>query len=203
MRISDWSSDVCSSDLLHKILPDLAARPDVDKIFARNDDSAALPLARSNATHLKSGSRLTRSRALIRSRRIKGISARRYGLWLRPSVFPPDCATPPCTCMAPRHRGCCCMDLAASVYPIFAPRCAGRHGGPIAATTQCYHHLIGGSPARAARRFAYRALAADGLGLAAVRRAWRKLNGQAHAHRRAPPGGDPGRRRQREPYRGT
>src|SRR3546814_7345489 len=91
------------------------------------------------------------------------------------------------------------MDLAASVYPIFAPRCAGRHGGPIAASTQCYHHLIGGSPARAARRFAYRALAADGLGLAAVRRAWRKLNGQAHAHRRAPPGGDPGRRRQREP----
>src|SRR3546814_4925702 len=71
MRISDCSSDVCSSDLL-------AARPDVDKIFARNDDSAALPLARSNATHLKSGSRLTRSRALIRSRRIKGISARRY-----------------------------------------------------------------------------------------------------------------------------
>src|SRR3546814_5680828 len=97
MRISDWSSDVCSSDL--------------------------------------------------------------------PSVFPHDCATPPCTCMAPRHRGCCCMDLAASVYPIFAPRCAGRHGGPIAASTQCYHHLIGGSPARAARRFAYRALAADGLGL--------------------------------------
>src|SRR3546814_8028089 len=142
--------------------------PDVDKIFARNDDSAALPLARSNATHLKSGSRLTRSRALIRSRRIKGISARRYGLWLRPSVFPHACATPPCTCMAPRHRGCCCMDFAASVYPIFAPRCAGRHGGPIAASTQCYYHLNGGSPAPAARRFAYRALAADGLGPAAA-----------------------------------
>src|SRR3546814_7008666 len=119
MRISDWSSDVCSSDL---------------------------------------GSRLTRSRALIRSRRIKGISARRYGLWLRPSVFPHDCATPPCTCMAPRHRVCCCMDLAASVYPILAPQCAGRHAGPIADSTQCYAHLIGGTPTlyRKSNRLNYR-----------------------------------------------
>src|SRR3546814_15414256 len=54
--------------------------------------------------------------------------------------FPPDYFTPiRCVLHGARHRGCCCMEFAASVCPIFAPRCAGRHGGANAASAE-YHH---------------------------------------------------------------
>src|SRR3546814_5336050 len=87
--------------------------------------------------------------------------------------FPPDYFTPiRCVLHGARHRGCCCMEFAASVCPIFAPRCAGRHGGANAASAEYHHQRVTG------RRVppvppTYRAPASDGLGLAAAWRAWR------------------------------
>src|SRR3546814_13211077 len=65
MRISDWSSDVCSSDLIHDLL--MALPPSSSVSITRPDE-----LAKELFTHRGSGT-------LVR----RGEKIRRYGSWKR------------------------------------------------------------------------------------------------------------------------
>src|SRR3546814_20396483 len=65
MRISDWSSDVCSSDLIHDLL--MALPPSSSVSITRPDE-----LAKELFTHRGSGT-------LVR----RGEKIRRYGSWTR------------------------------------------------------------------------------------------------------------------------
>src|SRR3546814_20098801 len=51
MRISDWSSDVCSSDLLSKTLCHRPSRRDFEEGFSSTTDSTSDKRVTSNASH--------------------------------------------------------------------------------------------------------------------------------------------------------
>src|SRR3546814_4236577 len=100
MRISDWSSDVCSSDLTPRV--QVVATPPIKNLDIPNEDSRAFDLEDSNLfainrfnghDRFEDGARITYGLEWNYSRpgfNINSIVGQSYRLTDKPSLFPED-----------------------------------------------------------------------------------------------------------------